>query len=77
MNILLNKRQKLYKKPLSSSEFQTGLSSWDLVRQGQTRDHQWATKEGYLTDKANFDEKRMKQERGAWQSMTGLRTWLC
>ena len=24
-----------------------------------------------------FDEKRIKQERGAWQSMTGLRTWLC
>ena len=24
-----------------------------------------------------FDEKRIKQERGAWQSMMGLRTWLC
>jgi hypothetical protein len=24
-----------------------------------------------------FDEKRMKHERGARQSMTGLRTWLC
>jgi hypothetical protein len=42
-----------YKKPLSSSEFQIGLSPWYLVRQGQTRDHQWATKKGYLTDKAN------------------------
>ena len=52
-NILLDKSQKLYKKPLSSSEFQTGLSPWDIVRQGQTRDHQWATKEGYHTDKAN------------------------
>jgi hypothetical protein len=71
--ILLDERQK----PVSSSNFWSGLSPWDLFRQRQTRNHHGAKKRRYLTDMANLWWKRMERERGAQQSLMGWRMRLC
>jgi hypothetical protein len=76
--ILLNKRQKLYKK--------TSLKQWISNRSLSMRSCPTGTNKGSSVSNQGgltsltwptLDEKRMKQERGAQQSMTGLRTWLC
>jgi hypothetical protein len=74
MNILLNKRQKLYKnlsqavnfKPVSLHEILSDRDKQGIISERRRR----ATS---LT-RPILDEKRIKQERGAPQSMTGLRT---
>jgi hypothetical protein len=76
-NIWLKKRQKLFKnlsqvvnfKPVSLHEI---LSYRD--KQGITSEQR---RRATSLTRPIFDEKRMKQERGAWQSMMGLRKWLC
>jgi hypothetical protein len=64
-DVLINKTGTL--KHWSSSDLQTGLSSWNLVRQGRKRDQQRAKRMRYLIDMDDLWWKGSKRERGAWQ----------
>jgi hypothetical protein len=68
-NCTKNLSQAVNFKPVSLLEI---LSDKD--KQGIMSE--WPRKATSLT-RPIFDEKRMKWERGAQQSMTGLQTWLC